>query len=397
MTGVAAEDTFYAVVPEGTYLAPTNVSLEQPFDLLSDLQADYLIVAHPSFINADLERFAQAKQELGLSTKIVNWLDIVDSYGYGMPTPNALRNFLKSADEKHDFDYVLIVGGHSYDYNDHLQLGNVNFVPTMYQAVRKNFVYAPTDALLVDMNDDGLPNKAVGRWPVRTESDLRNIVNKTLRWESEAHLYSDNTLLLADVTDAARAQNFGAQLDQLAMSARIGASVSKIYLDNYLANDTDTPIEDARADLFSQFEEGASGVGLTVFNGHSSSSRWTFRNLFSAQDAASLENAESPTFVMPLACYTTLYEAPSVNTLAHQLLFESESGAVALSGASYLSEYRENAEFAKRLLPRLKKKNMTVGQAILKEKSKMMPWNDTVTNWSLLGDPSIKLSSNSKN
>lgn len=393
---LVAQETRYSIISEDAFLSPTSLSLLRPIDLTKDLNADYLIVAHPFFINQDLERFAQAKREQGLEPAVVSWLDIVDTYGFGLPTPSALRNFLKAADKKsNSYEYVLIVGGHSYDYNDHLQLGNVNFIPTMYQTVSKNFVYAPSDALLVDINDNGLPNKSIGRWPVRSEQDLRNIVNKTLRWQTDGHLYQDNMLLLADVSDTARGQNFSAQLRDVVSAANIDLSspqVTEIYLDNYLANDTDTPIEDARADLFSQFESTSPGAGVTIFNGHSSSSRWTFRNLFSTQDVSLLENSDSPTFVLPLACYTTLYESPSVDTLAHQLLFESESGAVALSGASYLSEYRENAAFAKRLLKKIKRPGFSVGQAIKTEKSKMMPWNDTVTNWSLLGDPSLSFS-----
>jgi len=390
--GLEPADTTYSVMIEDSYLRPASLSLVRPIDLVSGLNADYLIVAHPSFINADLERFAQAKRDAGLSTRIISWLDIVDTYGYGMPTPQAMQNFFNRADAESAFEYALIVGGHSYDYNDYLQMGNVNFIPTMYQTVSKSFVYAPTDALIVDVDGDGLPDKSVGRWPVRTQQDLSNIVNKTLRWQSESHLYSDSMLLIADVTDNARAQTFSEQLNDVVKAAGIDKStgqVSEIYLDNYLANDTDTPIEDARGDLFASYAQDAAGVGITVFNGHSSSSRWTFRNLFGASDVSALGNTDAPTFVLPLACYTTLYESPSVNTLAHQLLFESEAGAVALSGASYLSEYRENAEFAKKLLKQIKQPGVSVGQAIQAEKSKMMPWNDTVTNWSLLGDPSL--------
>ncbi|RBP49908.1 C25 family cysteine peptidase [Arenicella xantha] len=393
LSGIKPDNTFYAVMTDSAFRRP-SISLERPINFGTNLGADYLIVAHPSFINADLQRFAAAKRRAGLRTTIVSWLDIVDSYGFGMPTPEAIRNFLKSADQRNKIKYVLIVGGHSYDYNNHLALGNVSFIPTMYESVSKDFMFAPTDTPIVDITGDGLPNKAIGRWPVRTEQDLRNIVNKTLRWQADSHLYRGNVLLLADVEDTARAQNFSSQLEELATHSGILSSannVQRIYLDDYLAIDTPTPIADARADLLGRFDASSAGVGLTVYNGHSSSSRWTFRNLFNAQDASAMNNHSSPTFVLPLACYTTLYESPSMNSLAHQLLFASEAGAVALSGAAYLSEYRENAEFANRLISQAKHGNMTVGQAILAVKSKMQPWNDMVTNWSLLGDPSIRL------
>ena len=396
LNGVSNTDTSYEIVTPSGFMSPSSLALERPTNLTENLDADYLIIAHPTFINDDLERFARAKQDVGYKTKIVDWLEIVETYGFGMATPSALRSFLKDSAQKTDFSHVLLVGGHSYDYNDHLNLGNVNFIPTMYQTVAKNFVYAPTDALLVDTDDDGLPNAAVGRWPVRTASDLRNIANKTIRWEADSAAYAANSLFIADVTDSARGQNFADQLNDLATAAGLDleqTNVSQIYLDDYLERSTETPIEEAKEDLLDQFSQGAPGVGMTIYNGHSSSSRWTFRNLLNASDVVNFDNDLAPTFILPLACYTTLYESPSVDTLAHQLLFGSEGGAVALSGAAYLSEYRENAEFAKRLLKNINKSGASVGQAILAEKAKMMPWNDMVTNWSYLGDPSLKFAS----
>jgi len=395
LDGVSEAETFYTVMtPEG-FSKPSSITLERPSSLVKKLKADYLIVAHPAFINDDLERFADAKRDAGFHTKIISWLDIVETYGYGMPTPQAMRDFLKSADQSGGFSHLLVVGGHSYDYNDYLGMGNVNFIPTMYQTVSKHFVYAPTDALLVDLDSDGLPDKAIGRWPVRTTQDLSNIVNKTLRWQADSESYLANTLLIADVTDSARGQNFADQLNDVAAAGRVdlgATNVSQIYLDRYLEQATSNPFEEAKSDLLDHFAAGAPGVGMTIYNGHSSSSRWTFRNLLNAGDIADFDNASAPTFVLPLACYTTLYESPTVDTLAHQLLFENEGGAVALTGAAYLSEYRENAAFAKRLLRGVGKRGRTIGQAILKQKNAMKPWNDMVTNWSYLGDPSLSFS-----
>jgi len=387
------EGTFYAVVSEQGYAEPAIINSQRLSDPLKKHTSDYLIIAHPAFINEDLKKFTDAKRQSGFAVSIVNWLDIVETYGYGMPTPHAIQNLLKQAQVKHPFTHVLIVGGHSYDYNDYLGQGNVNFIPTQYQSVKKTFAYAPTDALLVDLNDDGTPDKSIGRWPVRTTQDLTNIVNKTLQWEKASPLYRDNTLLIADVSDEARQQDFAGQLKDVAKASGLLTTdhrATQIFLDDYVATNSSTPVLDAKSDILSLFTAGSQGVGTTIFNGHSSTSRWTFRNLLNVADVASMANQNAPTFVLPLACYTTLYELPSVNTLAHQLLFQSEAGAVAISGAAYLSEYRENAEFAKRVLQEIKATNSDIGTAILNVKKDLMPWNDMVTNWTLLGDPSLR-------
>ena len=93
---------------------------------------------------------------------------------------------------------------------------------------------------------------------------------------------------------------------------------------------------------------------------------------------------------MPLACYTTNYEHPSVNTLAHQWLFAGDKGAVAIHGASVLGEYRNNAVFSERYINQMPS-SKTVGEAIFKAKNEMANSNQLLHNWAYLGDPTLPL------
>lgn len=381
----------FAVIPESAYAAPDQINVLKPKKLIKRSGTDYLIIAHPAFIGQDLQRFKEAKEDTGLTVEIVNWLDIVETYGFGMPSPKAITRFLTETSKKTNFRYVLLVGGHSYDYNDYLGNGSISFIPADYATVSQYFHYGPTDALIADINSDGLPDKAIGRWPVRTQDDLKKIIDKTLNWENSKATYQDNVLLVADLSDKAKNHDYRQQLEWVSTAATESQAITRIYLDDYSQTTPETPIANAKMDLLNMFDQNSGGVGLTLFNGHASSSRWTFRNLLNASDINQFSNAGSPTFVLPLACYTTYYETPSVNSLAHQFLFAGQGGAVAISGASYLSEYRENAQFAYRLLNIMRKKKVSIGQAIQLTKSEMKPWNDMVTNWTLLGDPSLRL------
>ncbi|MGH1539148.1 MAG: C25 family cysteine peptidase [Arenicella sp.] len=370
-------------------LQASNLSKSSAKKMLSE-QADYLVIAHPSFIGEDLDAYVEYKQSTGLSTRVVDLSDIIEQFGFAMNTPEAVRNYLLAANHSAPFQYILLVGGHSYDYLDHLNQGSVSFIPTWYRPVDL-IQYGPTDTPFVQLTADGKPDKAIGRWPVRTLTDLQHIIRKTIEWDVNQMSVEQSALLIAEQKEGN--MNFALQLDA-AMQATVNKwnDVTQIYLDDVFAQQPAGTIADARQSIIDRINQG---VGLTVFNGHGSPSSWTFQSLMNWQHLQTMENHGKPTMIMPLACYTTYYETPSVNSLAHQWLFYSNStesqGAVAIHGAMVLGEYRENAKFADSLLKRQLKQGKTLGEGILAVKRSLSPWNQMVNNWALLGDPTLRM------
>jgi len=367
----------------------SNLSKTSSMDMLNNA-ADYLVVAHPSFIGEELAHYVRYKQSTGMSTKLVDMSDIIEQFGFGMNTPDALKNYLVAANKANKFQYLLLVGGHSYDYLNYLNQDSVSFIPTWYRPVDL-IQYGPTDTPFIELNGDGKPDKAIGRWPVRTLSDLRNIIRKTIEWDSNQMSTERSALLIAEQKGGNK--NFAQQLDvSVAATVNKWSDVSRVYLDEIFARDPAGTIAGARQSIVDRINQG---VGLTIFNGHGSPSSWTYQSLVSWQHLQELENHGKPTIVMPLACYTTYYETPSVNSLAHQWLFYSNStesqGAVAIHGAMVLGKYRENSKFADRLLKQQLKRGKTLGQGILAVKRSLSSWNQMVNNWALLGDPTLRL------
>jgi len=370
-------------------LKARNLNLVSSIDMLEQ-EADYLVVAHPSFIGDELNEYVTYKQSTGLSTKLVDMSDVIAQFGYGMNTPDALKNYLVAGNQ---FKYLLLVGGHSYDYLNYLNQDSVSFIPTWYRPIDL-IQYGPTDTPFIELNGDGKPDKAIGRWPVRTMTDLQNIIRKTIEWDSNQMSSERSALLIAEQKSGN--MNYADQLDATVRhSVNKWSDVSRVYLDDVLGQDPAGTIADARQSIVDRINQG---VGLTMFNGHGSPSSWTFQSLVSWQHLQQLENHGKPTIVMPLACYTTYYETPSVNSLAHQWLFYSNStesqGAVAIHGAMVLGKYRENSKFANQLLKRQLNQGKTLGQGILAVKRSLSPWNQMVNNWALLGDPTLRMGQN---
>ncbi len=360
----------------------------------SDL-GNLIIVTHPHFAGDDLNEFAEYKQQQGYQVSIVDWLDLVETYGYGNNTPKALDNFLAQAfpqgiNKTEGIQNLLIVGGHTYDYHGNLDQDIVNFIPTHYRKVGI-FDFTPSDNVYADLNNDQIPDLAIGRWPVRTLTDLSTIIKKTRDWQTnrDASPYQD-ALLISQPNDSSNL-NFTQQMDRrlaipLSRLEQVD-TVSRIAMQELADEGLENPVQTARERIESHLNEG---LELLSFGGHGGYVSWGFQGLVNTDFVRSLSNQGKPTLVMPLACYTSNYEHPSVNTLAHQWLFAGDAGAAGIHGAAVLGEYRENAVFAERYLNNLAD-SKTVGEAIFRAKNDMASGNQMLHNWAYLGDPTLPL------
>ena len=76
-------------------------------------------------------------------------------------------------------------------------------IPSFYRAADLISEQIPTAAPFVDFDQDGFPDRAIGRWPVRDLEQLKNVVNKSLRWHAQdSHKSSQTSLFIADINES---------------------------------------------------------------------------------------------------------------------------------------------------------------------------------------------------
>ncbi len=351
--------------------------------------ADLMIVAHPNFIGEDLDSYIKYKRDLGLEVQLLNWLDLVATYGFGNNTPQSLDNYLATLDATLQPSHLLLVGGHTYDYRNLLGQNAISFIPAHYRRV-SIFEYTQSDNVFADLDGDNLPEIAIGRWPVRTVADLRAIVAKSIDWQ-EMNINGrvpENALLIAQSNDG-RNLDFDDSLEgHVAPNIAIESEsldIERVYLGQLNSLGVTSPIAQARETITNAINDG---TRLVSFAGHASTAGWGFQGIVNTALISQLENDDSPTIVMPLACYTTDYQSLTTNTLAHQWLFSGNHGAAAVHGATSLGQYRENGVFAERVL-KASVSASSLGTAIQQAKRRMSSRNETLHNWALLGDPSL--------
>ena len=373
------EPTTYWLASNGAFLEPQIRSLPG-LPSLDSSPAEYLIVSHPDFLQA-IAPLAETRRADGYSVDAVDVNDLYRLFSGGVVDPNAIRDYVRFAAEARGTRFLLLVGGDTYDYKDRLGVGSISFIPSLYAATNAIVQYAPVDTLFADVDDDGLPELAVGRLPVRTVEELEILIGKILD-------YRQNTppgvaLFASDALDIGAGLSFSDISSDLAGYLGPDWSVAHADID-------ELGLEAARAELLSRVE---SGVSLTHYFGHSGPTLWSFLQLFTTDDAAQLANQGLPSIFAQWGCWNTYYVTPTYDTMGHELLLGGDRGGAAVLGAATLTEPESDLGLAREILPLLGERGWTIGGALTEAKRRLGQEHpemvDIILGWTLLGDPAM--------
>jgi len=369
----------YLVAAAGALPAP-EIGAARPAARITGERAQYLAIAHPDFIDG-LAPLVAARQAQGLQVRVVDVEDVYSQFGHGIFDPEAIRAYVAHAAATMGTEYLLLVGGDTYDYRDTLGAGSVSFIPSLYTATGDIVLYAPTDPAYADVDRDGVPDLAIGRLPVRTRGELDTLIAKILAYQAKD--YGGTAVLAADRSDAAANLPFAAASERLAAALTGGWTARRAYLDQL-------SVAEARAVLLTALD---GGVALANYVGHSGATAWTSKGLFTAADAAALTNAGRPAVVTQWGCWNSYYVNPRTESLATRLLLAGDRGAAAVLGAATLTEDVDENDLGVLLAERIAQPGATLGKAVLAAKRALQGDRaaraDVLLGWVLLGDPAL--------
>ncbi len=310
-----------------------------------------------------------------------------------MRSVSSIQNFLKTVRKA---QAVLLVGGDTYDYKNNL--GNsVSFVPTGY-AKTALFSQVASDGILTDLNNDGIADIPVGRWPVRTDDELAVIVDRSMVYEKQVKKENLRALTLGEkgyFTYLLQAQD---ALREIADSELLSVDqiIGKLYpvTDEDGADYTPPPASaenEALAILRESFKVALlEGVDIVSYGGHASATQWgRSKPVLRASELTDFE-LKKPIGLLMLACYTTDFTNPSENTFVHQWMFGHESvsqGAAFIAGASTLSGSSGNIAILKGIAKSGSLAENLVETALALKDNVLV--RDTVKTWNYLGDPTL--------
>lgn len=289
---------------------------------------DYLILTHRLFADA-LQPLVKLQQQRGYSVRVVSTDAVLANAGHDFD-PQPLKNFIDASNPR----FVLLVGGDSYDYADHLALGAQSLLPTWYIVADPIVRFAATDSPYTDGDGDGLPERALGRIPARTLAEFERALQSMLeRAAAPAPRY------FAAAGGSAGGEHFGLHSRALLSWLRQGQPQEYGLVDELGLSAARTATLDALAGT----------ADWINYLGHSSPNRWSFDPLLDTAQLGSLVRVGPPAIVSQLGCWNNYFVLPDQDTMAHALLLRENRLAAAVIGSSNLAEDASHLALGTRL------------------------------------------------
>lgn len=277
----------------------------------TDHDVDYLIVA-ASHLMADARALADLREADGYRVLLVDVDEVYWAFADGEPDPLAIRELLSFAWQNWSTAprFAALVGKGTLDYRDIMGLGG-NWLPPAL-AVTDGGAF-PSDSILGDvLGNDGVPEIAIGRFPVTSGEELARAVSAIENFEATHELGS--ALFAADDSDASE------------FAAAAGGLTAWTSPDWSLDIDLNVEtLQDARDRLM--FSWGGSLSWLS-YVGHGGLDRIAAEGLLTSADVPALAELPSTPVVLGWTCNMVRFDIPGFISLGEQLVTEGTSAGV---------------------------------------------------------------------
>jgi hypothetical protein len=375
--------------------------------------ADLIIITAPEWFS-EAKRLADfRKAEQNLSYQIVMPNQIFNEFSSGGREATAMRDFVKMFYDRAGFNsqlapkYLLLFGKGSFDQKN-IKFKNNDFVPT-YQS--RNSL-SPTESytsddyfgLLDDNEGDfledyssnpGLLDIAIGRIPVKSLTEAKDVVDKLISYSSQASFgdWRNQVTIIADDEDNNLHLN-QAEANAAAITQRTQKpNIDKIYFDAYQQESA------AGGNRYPEVEAALnqkvnSGSLLINYTGHGGESGWAEERVLTIPSINLWNNPNKFPIIFTATCSFGRWDDPEVTSAGELTLLKKNAGVPALFTttrivfASY--NFDLNQSFLRSLYnPALFSRKMTFGEVFKAAKNDNIGGlNINSRNFTLLGDPS---------
>lgn len=351
-----------------------------------DRQADYLMIGHPSLLQA-LEPLAAYHRNQGLKVAVIDVQDIYEEFNHGIESPLAIRKFISHA--WHQWRrpaprLVLLAGDASWERESGTTV-NRNLVPTL-QVQSRGALAASDNGLVAVAGNDWRPDLAIGRLPASSEEELSGMVAKLLHYakQSPEGSWRNRTTWISDIDPG-----FQRISNELADGlASRGFTNERIY--------PDESAQHSSQDQLRVLEAFNQGSALLHFLGHGGRLVWRTgprdlsgaSDLFGLKDIESLQESRALPLVLSMTCSSGPFDHPTADSIAEALLRAPDRGAIGVLAASW--RVQASRQFSSLLVNALLENGNRIGEAVMQAKRQETD-RTLVESYNLLGDPALFL------
>lgn len=376
-TSARPTSSTYVALAEDTFMNPVSVTRNNPSNLHDTAQGSDLVIITTAALRESVNPLVSLRQAQGLRVAVVEAEDIFDEWNFGHPhSASSVHEFLRYAKEnrQRSLMYVLLVGDATFDSRGYTTAENINLVPT--KLIDTASMETASDEWLVDFDDDGIGEMAIGRLPARDALEAGRMIGKIVNHDARGT--ERKAVLFADSRQ--RDGNDFVAMSQAA-AATLPATIAREEINR-------NPDEAAtRTEFIDAVNRGALIVNYV---GHGSVDLWSGAGFFSNDDARTLSNdSRLPLFTL-MTCLNGYYIDPNLDGLAEALLKAENGGAVAVWASSGMTVPQSQALINQELYRGLFAENpTTLGDAIRRAKAATTD-ADVRRTWILFGDPSMR-------
>lgn len=366
-----------------------------------------IIVTHPLFKD-QAERLADFhRQYSGLSVGVVTTPQIYNEFSAGAQDLTAIRDFLRNCyTNVGNLKYVLIFGDASYDYKDRID-NNTNFVP-VYES-RESFhpIYSHSsdDYLGFFEEDEGEWTETregdhtleigVGRIPVKSAEEARNVVDKIIRYKTSIKTlgkWRTEIAYLSDDGDHGTHMDHAEKLSQILDTSNFLYNTKKIYLDAFSQEPGKYgPSDEATEEFLRTVNEG---VLIIDYMGHGNENELMHERVITQNILKQLTNRQKLPLFVTATCAFGRYDNPLFVSGSENLLLNPNGGAIALLTTTRFvfanTNLMVNRAFHESIFKKLNGAHPRLGDVMKATKNNSLsgPVN---RNFALLGDPMLQL------
>lgn len=365
-----------------------------------------LLIITTQSLAQEAERLAKWRLEHDAILASVITVDkIYNEFSSGAQDITAIRDFIKFLYKKNNqLKYILLLGSCSYNYKKIAPY----IVPTYEsrESFHPIYSYSSDDYIGFLEDHEGEWGEAppenhtldvgIGRIPVKSIKEAKDIIEKLITYTAKTNGDWKNTIaFIADDGDenthTQDAEKIATKLDTL----NPYLNIKKIYLDSYPQV---TETYGQSAPLVNQAINTLVEKGCLIINytGHGSEYGWANEKILDIPQITSWKNKDKLPLIITATCEFGRFDDPGLTSAGEKMILHPKGGAIGLITTTRPVFSNSNYLLLNQLYETLFDTENRLGDIIRKTKNKS--FSGVINrNFSLLGDPSMKLASSKYN
>ncbi|WKK66866.1 type IX secretion system sortase PorU [Lutimonas zeaxanthinifaciens] len=339
------QDSYFLLHGTDDYFIPEaiedNVVPNQNLHGLRDL--DYIVIT-PDYLKSEAERLTEHHSNVsGFITGVIDLNEIFNEFGSGSPDLTAIRDFIRflylnASGNETRIKYVCLFGDASFDFKDRITDNN-NIVPAFqsYESFNLATAYVTDDYFGMmdeaegELRSSDMQDVAMGRLPVSSPKQARELVDKTLSYYAAEALGSWRNKLTFIADDPDNSGEFVLQkaLDLITEDIeenKPSFNIKKIYADAH------QQVSTAGGERYPTVNEAINnavetGTLMIDYFGHGGVNGWAEERILEVPQIQSWNNSNTLPLLVTVTCEFARFDNPIRPTAGEYTLWNAGGGA----------------------------------------------------------------------